>query len=167
MKPIDWLRYNEPGFAVLSGDERDAIGEFVFLWSLFEARVLDCRTSARAIVEATKRWSERGILTQKTFEGEQAYFRKRYCPGGQFSHHYDHLNFWPPDKEEFVRKFLMQECHHAWEDAAGLLIVVYRVPNNLFHGLKWAYAIRGQHENFGNANTALVRALDLGNAAHD
>ena len=41
MKPIDWLRYNQPGFAELSGDERDAIGEFVFLWSLFEARVLD------------------------------------------------------------------------------------------------------------------------------
>ena len=61
----------------------------------------------------------------------------------------------------------MQECHDAWEDAAGLLIVVYRLRNNLFHGLKWAYAIRGQHANFGNANTALARALELGNAAHD
>ena len=107
MKPINWLRYIQPGFAVLSGDERDAIGEFVFLWSLFEARVLDCRASARAIVEATTRWSERGVLSQQTFQEEQAYFRNRYCPGGQFSPHYDNLNFRPPDKQELVRKFLV------------------------------------------------------------
>ena len=167
MSPIDWLRYKQPGFAELSSDERDAIAEFVFLWSLFEARVLDSRASARAIADAAARWFEQGILAQRTFQAEQAYFRNRYCPGGQFSHHYDHLEFRPLDKEELVRKFLKQECHHAWEDAAGLLIVVYRLRNNLFHGLKWAYAIRGQRENFGNANTALIQALDLGNPVRD
>ena len=167
MKPLEWLRRNEPGFAELSGDERDAIGEFVFLWSLFEARVLDRNASARAIVDAATRWSERGVLAQETFQTEQTYFRNRYCPGGQFSYHFDHLNFRRPDNEELVRKFLKQDCLHAWEDAAGLLIVVYRLRNNLFHGLKWAYAIRGQHENVGNASTALVRALELGGVGYD
>ena len=38
------------------------------------------------------------------------------------------------DKEELVRRFLKQERWHAWEGAAGLLIVVYRLRNNLFHG---------------------------------
>ena len=157
MKPIDWLRYNQPGFAELSGDERDAIGEFVFLWSLFEARALDCCASARAIVEATKRWSERGVLSQQTFEGEQAYFRNRYCPGRQFSPHYDDLNFRPHDKEELVRKFLMQECHHAWEDAAGLLIVVYRLRNNLFHSVVFHFISARFSQNIPYAFLAMLR----------
>ena len=167
MNPLEWLGRNEPGFAELCRDDRDAVGDFVLLWSLFEARVLDRRGSARAIVEVTTRWSERGVLAQDSFQIEQTYFRNRYCPGGQFSYHFDHLNFRRPDYEELVRRFLKQECLHAWEDAAGLLIVVYRLRNNLFHGLKWAYAIRGQRENLSNASTALVRALELEGIGHD
>ena len=161
MNPLDWLPRIEPGFAQLSGEERDATGAFVFLWSLFEARVLDRRASARAIVKAARRWSERGVLTQDSFQNEQTYFRSCFCPHGFFRDHFDHLNLRRLDNEGLVRKFLKQECLHAWEDVADLLIVVYRLRNNLFHGPKWAYGIQGQHENFRNANTSLVRALEL------
>ena len=161
MNPLDWLPRIEPAFAELSGEERDEIGAFVFLWSLFEARVLHRGASARAIVNVARRWSERGVLTQDSFLNEQTYFRNRFCPDGHFSDHFHHLNLRRPDNEDLVRRFLKQECLHAWEDVAGLFIVVYRLRNNLFHGVKWAYGIQGQHENFRNANTSLVRALEL------
>ena len=162
MNPLDRLPRIEPSFAELSGEERDAIGAFVLLWSLFEARVLDRHANARAIVEVARRWSQRGVLTQDSFQNEQTYFRNRFCPDGHVNDHFRHLNLRRPDNEQLVRKFLKQECLHAWENAAGLLIVVYRLRKNLFHGLKWAYGIQGQHENFQNANTSLVRALELG-----
>jgi hypothetical protein len=38
------------------------------------------------------------------------------------------------------------------EVAAALLIIVYRLRNNLFHGVKWAYEIQGQLENFNHGN---------------
>ena len=139
----------------------------MLLWSLFEARVLDRRASAQAIVVTARCWSERGVLAQDHFQYEQTFFRNRYCPNGQFSCHFDHLNFRRPDREELVRRFLKQECLHAWEDAAGVLIIVYRLRNNLFHGLKWVHAIRGQRQNFGNATTALIQALELGGVGHD
>ena len=34
------------------------------------------------------------------------------------------------------------------------------VRNNLFHGAKWAYELRGQRDNFTHANCILMRMLD-------
>ena len=47
------------------------------------------------------------------------------------------------------------------EVAAALLIIVYRFRNNLLHGVKWAYEIRGQFENFRHANAVLMQAIEL------
>ena len=47
------------------------------------------------------------------------------------------------------------------EIAAGLLIIVFRFRNNLLHGVKWAYQIQGQLENFCHANAVLMRAIEL------
>ena len=167
MNPNNWLRCKQPGFAELSDDERNAIRDFVLLWSLFEARVLDSRASAQAIANAARRWSDHGRLGRDKFQVEQTYVRNRYCPDGEISCHFGHLNFRGADKELLVRKFLRKECQHAWEDAAGLLIIVYRWRNNLFHGLKWPYDIRGQGGNFSSANAALMQAIDLDSYPRD
>ena len=42
-----------------------------------------------------------------------------------------------------------------------MFIVVYRIRNNLFHGMKWAYGMRGQLENFRHANAVLIKALEM------
>jgi len=44
---------------------------------------------------------------------------------------------------------------------AALLIIIYRLRNNLFHGLKWAYNIQGQRSNFAHANYVLMTVLDV------
>lgn len=36
-----WLAKRAPGFKVLPAKDRDAIFDFVFLWSLFESKVMD------------------------------------------------------------------------------------------------------------------------------
>jgi hypothetical protein len=38
------------------------------------------------------------------------------------------------------------------EIVSAVLIIVLRLRNNLFHGVKWSYGIKGQLENFRNAN---------------
>jgi len=77
MIPIDWLEQNAPGFRDLSDDERTAITDFSFLWSLFEAKVLNEQGSANAIVKASKRWAGKGLPTEEMFESQVAYFRNR------------------------------------------------------------------------------------------
>lgn len=44
---------------------------------------------------------------------------------------------------------------------SAILIIVLRLPNNLFHGTKWAYGIREQLKNFQNANRILMAVMDM------
>jgi hypothetical protein len=56
------------------------------------------------------------------------------------------------DKSALVRAVLNKENTNPADSVAALLIVVLRLRNNLFHGVKWAYEIREQLGNFTNAN---------------
>lgn len=161
MDTIDWLRKYAPGFQVLSEAERDAYAEFLFLWSLFEAKALNEHGSARAIVASSARWARNGQLTTETFGHELAYFRNRYVEGGQFNHHFDHLHLRDNDAALLVQRVLLGEDGAPENIAAAVLIIVYRFRNNLFHGLKWSYELQGQFENFMHSNKVLRRAIEL------
>ena len=161
MDTSDWLQKFAPGFQALSGDERQAITEFSFLWSLFEAKALNEHGSANAIVASAAQWAGGGRLTAETFGLELAYFRDRYIADGAFTHHFDHLHLRANDAPGLVRKVLNGEDATPEEVAAVVLIIVYRFRNNLFHGVKWSYELQGQLENFMHSNTALMRAIEL------
>ena len=161
MDTFDWLQEYAPGFQALSEAERRAIAEFLFLWSLFEAKVLNEHGSASVIVASSARWAGNGLLTVETFGQELAYFRNRYVADGQFSHHFDHLQLRRNDMEGLVRRVLNGEDGSLANIAATVLIIVYRFRNNLFHGLKWSYELQGQLENFMHANKALKGAVEL------
>ena len=161
MNAINWLECNAPGFLDLSKGERDAIMHFSLLWSLFEARALDTHGNAGAIVEATKQWATKGLLTDGAFEQQLSYFQSRYYADGAFTEHYHHLNLGKADRCDLVERVLKHETKSLDDVAAALLIVVYRFRNNLLHGVKWAYEIHGQQENFTHANSILMKAIDL------
>lgn len=166
MDTFEWLQEYAPGFQALSGAERRAIEEFLFLWSLFEAKVLNEHGSANVIVASSARWARNGQLTAETFGHELAYFRNRYVVDGQFSHHFDHLHLRVNDAAQLVRRVLHGEDGKPENIAAAVLIIVYRFRNNLFHGLKWSYELQGQLDNFMHANKALKRAIELHAEAH-
>ena len=65
------------------------------------------------------------------------------------------------DSPELVCAVLKGENTNHADVVAALLIVVLRLRNNLFHGVKWAYGIRNQLANFINANTTLMAALEI------
>ena len=161
MDTFDWLQEYAPGFQALSEAERRAIAEFLFLWSLFEAKVLNEHGGANVIIASSTRWARNGLLTVETFGQELAYFRNRYVLDGRFSYHFDHLHFRANDAEGLVRRVLNGEDGALENIAATVLIIVYRFRNNLFHGLKWSYNLQGQLENFMHANKALKRAVEL------
>ncbi|HEX8678690.1 MAG TPA: hypothetical protein VF683_01920, partial [Chthoniobacterales bacterium] len=42
-----------------------------------------------------------------------------------------------------------------------LLLIILRLRNNLFHGVKWQYLLYDQFENFTHANAVLMPAIEL------
>ena len=157
----EWLEQNAPGFCQLPYDEWLAITNFLFLWSLFEAKVLKHCGSARAAIEATKRWAEDGLLTKETFEPQINYFRSRYYVHGEYTCYFERLNLRQSDSPELVKEVLRNVDAEIDDVAAAILIIVYRIRNNLFHGLKWTYDLYGQLENFNHANATLMKGIDL------
>ena len=135
--------------------------EFSLLWSLFEAKALNTQGNAAAILAAALRWTESSLLTADMFEPALTYFRNRYYNGTDFTYHFDHLHLRQTKRPELVRSVLKSKTTDIANVVSVLLIVVYHFRNNLLHGLKWAYEIRGQLESFSHANTVLMRAIEL------
>ena len=161
MIALDWLERNAPGFNALSHEQRGAITNFLFLWSLFESKVLNKHGSADAITEAANQWARNDLLTKEVFEPEIVYFRNRYVADGEFTYRFDHLHLRQNDHPDLVKSVLRNVDAPPDEVAIAALIIVYRFRNNLFHGGKWSYELQGQLENFNHANTVLMKAIEL------
>lgn len=160
MNPIDWLCTHAPGFKELSNEEREAILHFSLLWSFFEAKSLNTNASASAILALTQNWASQGQLKLEPFENSLAYFQARHFANRLPTAHLDGLALRTNDNPGLVHSVLKGEAMSPSDTVAALLIVVYRLRNNLFHGAKWAYDIRGQLGNFTHANAALMAALE-------
>ena len=161
MTPTDWLSQNAPGFDSLSTEERQAIADFALLWSLFEAEALATRGSATAIISATGQWRAQSRLDPLPFQTSLSYFKSRYYAQSSPTQHFHDLNFGSKDRKPFVEGVFSGSDSDPSNCVPALLIVVYRLRNNLFHGVKWAYGIQGQLQNFDHANQVLLHSLSI------
>lgn len=112
-----------------------------------------------------ERWAEAGLLTDRTFSEELAYFRDRYYLNGEFIYRFYHLHLEKSGDPQIVRDILSGQSSDAHDAAVAVLIIVYRYRNNFFHGEKWAYALREQDQNFAHANTILMRSIEMARKA--
>src|SRR5262249_18995554 len=149
MDPIAWLTQNEPGFANLPEPDRQAVFHFALLWSLFEAKALGTSASARSIKALVDECAGRGRLEIGQFMDPLEYFRARYVgPDDQPTAHFQGLHLRANDSPELVRSVLQRTVDDAPACVSALFIVILRLRNNLFHGVKWAYGLEGQRNNF-------------------
>lgn len=157
---MEWLMARAPGFAHLSVCERSAITDFTFIWSLFEATILDTRGCARRICGKVDSWQNDGTLRAECYDAELAYFRHRYFADGSFTDHFDHLRLPANDQEALVRRVINGSSNDPGDRVTAILLIVLRYRNNLFHGSKWQYELKGQLCNFTHANAILTKVLD-------
>lgn len=161
METDHWLESFAPGFAQLSEQERKAIKDFSLLWSLYEGTVLNTNANADAIIRAVALLKERGKLTLNPFQAATEYFSARYHDGTSLTPEFDGLNLRNGDHKPLVEKVVKGLSNDEGEILSAILIIVLRLRNNLFHGVKWSYGIQGQLENFRNASNVLMSVMTL------
>lgn len=159
MNAIEWLEQNAPGFLELPQEDRQEIFYFTLLWSLFEARVLGTYASVPSICERVHKCFLQGRVNADEFEAVLGYFRNRYFSNGSLTRRFRGLHLRTPDLPDLVESVLKGDNQDSADGVAVVLIIIYRFRNNLFHGIKWAYGIREQRENFEFANRALMTAI--------
>ncbi|WP_323830516.1 hypothetical protein [Pseudomonas sichuanensis] len=155
-----WLYANAPGYRELPDQDRRAIFDFSFLWSLFESQVMENFAQARAISERVNGWAAENRIYPEVYEEALAYFRNRYSLNGETTHRYDYLNLRGTDYPELVGRVIKDNSDDPRDSMLCVLMIVWRLRNNLFHGSKWVYQIRGQLDNFTHANAVLMKILE-------
>jgi hypothetical protein len=155
-----WLQARAPGYADLSATEREAIGSFLFLWSLFEAQALDGNGGSQTIVAAAERVCAHRPGLPGTFGEALAYFQDRDLDKGATNYRFEGLRFRPRDRRDFIEMVLTGQRQGPADQVAALLLIIYRLRNNLFHGAKWDIGLADQLDNFVHANKVLTAAMD-------
>lgn len=155
-----WLEARAPGFKDLPEDDRRAVFDFAFLWSLFESEIMAANARVDRITEKVDVWATGDMLSADLYGAELAYFRDRYFANGELTYHYPFLDLRKSDHPDLVEAVIRGANNDPRDRVLALLMIVWRLRNNLFHGAKWAYQIRGQRENFTQANAILMRVLE-------
>lgn len=160
MNPTVWLEKTVPGFRLLSEPERTAIKDFAVLWTVYEGNVLNASASAAAIVRATNSLASTGKLSLDQLSLPIRYFKDRYFNGVELTDAFLGLHMRRNDHPQLVETVLRDKSKDEVEILAAILIIIYRLRNNLFHGVKWSYGIRDQLANFQNANAVLMWVIE-------
>jgi len=160
MSVIAWLKNRQPEFGGLPDEDISQIIQFTLAWSYFESTVLDNNAGRQTIENSVNRWNDEELLTEQDFRECIEYFGNRYFRGDNHLNLFRALRFRRNDGEDYIRQHLGTRDSQLKEQVTSILLVIYRLRNNLFHGYKWAYGIRGQQENFRHANIALIAGLE-------
>jgi hypothetical protein len=158
---LKWLSQKVPGFAQLSKKEITAINNFCFLWSLFETRCLNGNGNISTIASAANRISKKIEVRSQEFDNALNYFKRRYVFDGSMTSKFEGLRFRGNDKRSDVEQVLLGNDTAKKSELQAILIIIYRLRNNLFHGMKWADAFADQLSNFQTANKVLMLAMEL------
>jgi hypothetical protein len=158
--PDTWLKQRASEFGGLSDQEKLAIMHFSLLWSFFEAKALNTHACSPRIRKLVCGWAAHNQLDPVKFSKSLTYFKSRYFNGDEPTPHFQWLNLSQTDRP-YVEAVLSGENTDDAHCVAALLIVVYRLRNNFFHGVKWGDGFRDQLDNFTHANDAIMAALEI------
>ncbi|WP_077774844.1 hypothetical protein [Salinivibrio sp. MA427] len=148
-----------PGVESLSTEEHEALQRFTLLWTLFEAQILGSNASVRKISEKVERIDPE-IINGDWLTEHLDYFSNRYIDGGNTNYRFEKLHLRTNDNPDLVRAVLTGDNADPASQLIGCLTIVYRFRNNFFHGIKWAYGLQDQLENFTHSASLLRKFLE-------
>lgn len=155
----DWIKLHFNDGPHLDPECLQAVQNFTLMWNLFES--LLCGNFAKVSVFEQ-------IVTRHEFKEPSAplvnsfsYFRSRYVSNGNFTPLFGGLRFRRNDRQEVVEKVLKSEFPSLSEIVLATILIVYRLRNNLFHGLKSVSTLTNQTDNMNVAARALAAIIEL------
>jgi hypothetical protein len=164
LDPLTWLR-NRVGAEALPGTAFDAAMKFALLWMYFEGQACGTEANSKRLRDFAKDLYARKLdgLTGH-LEAPLAFFKERYGdaqrdPQKFISRLGDPKRIKSDDQASIISA-LTQEPIDEVDKAIGLLLICFRIRNNLFHGSKQIPTLHQQEEIFSNVGHILTVLLD-------
>jgi len=162
----DWLGERQYGYRDLPTHIKATLMHFSMVWSIFEFQALENNANPDSITDFVNEKMP-ADYDFSTFEEAFSYYTQRYVEGGRIKA--DRFNAlvganpkMQPNREtvEGIRSALLGNTSTPQGKLIGLLLVVYRLRNNTFHGVKWKDGVDDQHDNFEHAICVLMNTMD-------
>jgi hypothetical protein len=157
-----WIM-NQPFFSELNKDLQNEAGSFSFIWGIFELRVIGSlgkdpsASLGRAICGE---YANSSSITKIDLNDEIHYFKKLFFNKDQSpTEVWQNACFRENDRCDEIKAILLNPESTFEQNAEALIRIVLRFRNNFFHGFKWAYALKGQINNFVYSSSVLVKLM--------
>jgi hypothetical protein len=155
-----WARASLREAPTLQPATLDVVAGFTFLWNLFEGVACQGRISVLTLGQVAGRIANSPLLARKNVEHSLSFYRIRYLNNDQMQDRFYGLNFRKNDKQDLVETVLKGAESDQTAKLHALLIIVYRIRNNMFHGLKSVHIWDDQAQNISEAARILSIALE-------
>lgn len=159
----DWIARNTIGGTLVTAEALRAVSNFTVMWNLFESGLCDANASVTAFKRAIGR-NRSGSFSDasaRTLQECLVFWRGRYRSTDGFLHAFEQLNFRRGDHRDRVEAVLAGTVADPKEELLALMIITYRLRNNLFHGLKSLEMLNRQVENLTNATRCMAAILEV------
>lgn len=157
-----WLATHTRGGTRLSPEAQAAVSGFTTMWNFFESSLCDNRASIAAFERALQNYRPHDIdaPTAQALEYSLAFWKIRYKTPSGFGPRFEGLHFRNGDRRDHVERVLSGEADAPGAKMRALMIIIYRLRNNLFHGLKSIEMLNDQVQNLETASRCLAAILE-------
>ena len=158
------IQQHIPNFEELPDEEKQEISSFTWLWSSFEGKHCDTNAAEQNLTTFAERNVVSDNMTVELAICAWNYFKDRYLTGGDTRNHLDHLMGNIPNRGRSIRQAItagLDDGATTNEKSVALVLIIYRLRNNLFHGTKGQYGFVDQFKNFQHANALLRSWIEI------
>ncbi|MDP2248699.1 MAG: hypothetical protein Q8J65_11245, partial [Nitrosomonadales bacterium] len=133
-----WLGDSFVGGEELKPDAIAAVSNFTLMWNLFEGVLCPEGANASSLEDLAVQVTQprNGPPPKDNLKEFVCFWTHRYRSGERFNDRFEGLNFRRPDRKSLVETVLSGKSEAPEDEALAILLIVYRLRNNLFHGLK-------------------------------
>jgi hypothetical protein len=142
----------------LSAESLQTVRDFTLLWMFYEGSVFETHYES----EKMKKLVELGELRLHDLNLHWDYFQKRYLSSPRiFSTQFDQLTISRQSAKDRTRleQLLNEPTPTDAERTIAVLLIVFRLRNNLFHGIKRVGSLNEEREVLNRANQVLEDVL--------
>ncbi|MGB5218479.1 MAG: PAS domain-containing protein [Smithella sp.] len=160
LRILEWLSEKIPEFGSLPECDKEAIQNFLILWSFFEGTKLNHDGNVNAIKKYVESIKCDGSLYQFNIASYIRYLRMKYYADCKLTEFYSGLKMEQSKSGmEYVENMLKGNSVNQEDELIGCLVIIYRLRENLFHGDHWQNQLQGQYDNFTRANKLLMELI--------
>lgn len=142
----------------ISVDSLKTVNEFTLIWMIYEGRLYDSNYKSLRMIEMVNS----AVIHLSDLDVYWTYFKERYMTSPAILNAtFDQLAFSEQSKNDKNRlvAILTNRMPTDEERTIAILLIVARLRNNLFHGIKQVASLNLQRENLEMATKALDEVL--------